>query len=573
MRILFFAMLSLFFGSTSFAQSNYNYYRAQDKQELFFTDFNDNNQNHYVGNNANTYFGVSGGHYILQNKTQSNWWIKFITHRPDGKYKLPKLAIDQSKDFEIETSFSLREYRQKNNPFGLVIGSNWDDFKTIDKYYRFSLAPVGSIAVQRYYQGTFTALRDWKKSNSVRRSGYNTLTFRKVGNTAYYFINGQLIHQGRFQGFYGDNHGIAFAPGSTVEMDYFRISYLETADTTPPKISITYPNISRGLKPVEKNSQTTIIGRAIDDGSLLKVLVNGQEVKTDALGNFSKSVSLSPGTNSFAITAIDVNQNVATQSFVIERPASQQQPITRTDIAPMGNVQVGTYYALIIGNNSYGDPAITSLDKPINDAQRLYNVLTTKYTFDPQNITFLKDASYVEMIEAFDKLSNMVTSNDNLLVFYAGHGWWDEKRELGYWLPTDARKKSTAFWIPNSRISDYMSSIDTKHTLLVADACFSGSIFKTRAAFADAGQAINSLYRLPSRTAMTSGNLKEVPDKSVFLEYLVKRLEQNTAKYLSADQLFMSFRIAVMNNSATEPQFGTIQGAGDEGGEFIFVKR
>ena len=64
---------------------------------------------------------------------------------------------------------------------------------------------------------------------------------------------------------------------------------------------------------------------------------------------------------------------------------------------------------------------------------------------------------------------------------------------------------------------------------------------------------------------MTSSNLKEVPDKSVFLEYLVKRLDQSTEKYLSADQLFVSFRIAVMNNSKTEPQFGTIQNTGDEG--------
>ena len=72
---------------------------------------------------------------------------------------------------------------------------------------------------------------------------------------------------------------------------------------------------------------------------------------------------------------------------------------------------------------------------------------------------------------------------------------------------------------------------------------------------------------------MTSGNLKEVPDKSVFLEYLVKRLNNNTEKYLSADHLFASFRIAVMNNCQTEPQFGTIQNAGDEGGEFIFIRK
>lgn len=35
--------------------------------------------------------------------------------------------------------------------------------------------------------------------------------------------------------------------------------------------------------------------------------------------------------------------------------------------------------------------------------------------------------------------------------------------------------------------------------------------------------------------------------------------------------LFASFRKAVLNNSPTEPQYGTIQNSGDEGGEFIFI--
>lgn len=233
----------------------------------------------------------------------------------------------------------------------------------------------------------------------------------------------------------------------------------------------------------------------------------------------------------------------------------------------------GKYYALIIGNNDYQDPSIASLDEPIKDATKLFNVLTTQYSFDTKNVVFLKNASYVQLIEALDNLSKNITPNDNLLVFYAGHGWWDESKNLGYWLPIDAKKSNTAFWIANSRISDYMSSINSKHTLLIADACFSGSIFKTRSAFANAQPAINKLYDLPSKKAMTSGNLKEVPDKSVFLQFLVKRLAENTEKYLSSDVLFSSFRQAVLNNSPTEPQYGTIQNAGDEGGEFIFIRR
>ena len=85
--------------------------------------------------------------------------------------------------------------------------------------------------------------------------------------------------------------------------------------------------------------------------------------------------------------------------------------------------------------------------------------------------------------------------------------------------------------------------------------------------------AISRLNELPSRKAMTSGTLKEVPDKSVFVEYLVKRLLENEEDYLPSEQLFFSFKPAVLNNSDNIPQFGEIKDAGDEGGDFIFKRK
>ena len=78
---------------------------------------------------------------------------------------------------------------------------------------------------------------------------------------------------------------------------------------------------------------------------------------------------------------------------------------------------------------------------------------------------------------------------------------------------------------------------------------------------------------MPSRKAMTSGTLKTVPDESVFLKYLVKNLKENQDDYLSSDELFMRFRKAVTQNSKTTPLYGAVSDTGDEGGEFIFVKR
>lgn len=233
----------------------------------------------------------------------------------------------------------------------------------------------------------------------------------------------------------------------------------------------------------------------------------------------------------------------------------------------------GKFYALIIGISNYSDPLINELDKPLKDAELFYNTLTTRYTFEKENVKFLKNATMAQIVEALDFFAKEVRTIDNFLIFYAGHGVWDANSEIGFWLPSDARKSSKLAWFRNSTLRDYLREIKSKHTLLISDACFGGSIFKTRSAFTDAPPSINILYELPSRRAMTSGTLTEVPDQSAFLKYLVDRLQKNNEKYYSSDQLFSSFREAVINNSNVLPQCGVIQDVGDEGGDFIFILR
>jgi hypothetical protein len=229
-------------------------------------------------------------------------------------------------------------------------------------------------------------------------------------------------------------------------------------------------------------------------------------------------------------------------------------------------------FALLIGNEKYDDPGINELDEPVQDATELYSTLTKDYNFDPANVILLKNPTKAEIIGTLHQLRSTITTDDNLLIFYAGHGYWDEGMGVGYWFPKDAAKNNPVNWIPNTDLTNYLGAIKSKHTLLVADACFSGGIFKTRAAFS-ATFAIEMLYQQNSRKAITSGYLKEVPDKSVFFQYFIKNLKENTNDYLSAEELFSKMRMAVINNSENIPQFGTIQNVGDEGGDFIFIKR
>jgi len=236
------------------------------------------------------------------------------------------------------------------------------------------------------------------------------------------------------------------------------------------------------------------------------------------------------------------------------------------------DISTARYFALVIAVEEYDDPNINDLDHPVSDAGRFIDVIESEYNFDKSNINFLKNPTKADIIGTLHHMREKVTPEDNLLIYYAGHGHYDEEMETGYWLPRDARPDNPVDWLPNTDLTNYLNVLKTKHTLLIADACFSGGIFKSRAAFNNV-MAVEKLYKLNSRKALTSGALSEVPDESKFIEYLIKRLDQNTKKYLPSEQLYTSLKQAVMSNTTTVPQYGTIQNVGDEGGDFIFIRK
>jgi hypothetical protein len=363
-----------------------------------------------------------------------------------------------------------------------------------------------------------------------------------------------------------------FAQTIQSEKTYLRVENREAArrgqqDQTPPDITILSPFLDENGSAVTDSPALNIVGRVSDSSGISSVLVNAELTELASSGIFAADLSLDPGEQEIVIRALDNSGNISESRIKIE-----YIPAAPTLAGKIGAESV--YYALVIGVNEYEDGSINNLDNPIRDARQLYNVLLSGYTFEEENVIFLDNARREEIIRALDELTLRVTTEDNLLIFYAGHGWWDEYAGNGYWLPSDASRENKAQWIRNSALVDYLEEIRSRHTLLIADACFGGAIFNTRTAFRDADQkAIEKLYELPSRKAMTSGTLTEVPDRSAFIRYLIERLENNPEKYLSSEQLFSSFRIAVINNSDVVPQYGEIRNAGDQGGDFIFIRR
>jgi len=236
-------------------------------------------------------------------------------------------------------------------------------------------------------------------------------------------------------------------------------------------------------------------------------------------------------------------------------------------------IKQGKFYALIIGIEAYKH--FSALVFPVKDARKIERILYTKYTFLKEDITFLENPTRSNILDTLDGFEQILQKEDSLLIFYAGHGHWDEKRNRGFWLPKDAKLKARSAWISNSTLQDYLMAYDCQHVLVISDSCFSGALLMNRSAIQDASKDFQVLYSARSRKAITSGVKEEVPDRSVFFKELCHFLKWNKQAFLSASELYAGIRNKVIVESRVnqKPQFGAIDEVGDEGGDFIFIKK
>jgi uncharacterized protein len=247
-------------------------------------------------------------------------------------------------------------------------------------------------------------------------------------------------------------------------------------------------------------------------------------------------------------------------------------------------VDFGRFYALIVGNQNYD--VLESLKTPHYDAERAAKILSTQYGFTVQVI---KDGNDVAILKALNELNGVLGPNDNLLIYYAGHGYRlkNEKTENGYWLPRNAeRPPNDTYWVPNEQITSHIGRLQAKRVLVVADSCYAGLLSTDSSFFfLDKPTEVSKeyiMFKLPkrSRLLIASGGDNPVLDEggqgdSVFGKAFLDVLESNTA-IMTAPALFSKVQGkvkegALRNHFDEQPEFKSIKGAGHEVGDFFFV--
>lgn len=244
------------------------------------------------------------------------------------------------------------------------------------------------------------------------------------------------------------------------------------------------------------------------------------------------------------------------------------------------NLMSGNYKALLIGIDEYDHPTWQALKTPVKDVKELKNLLITNYHFKNEDILLLENATYKEIIEAFNTVKQSVDRNTSLLVYFAGHGFYPQGEDEGYWIPRDAGKPETQIlFLPTSTILSKIKSIHSRHTLVIADSCFSGSLIRRTRGKETQSHFFQELSRKKSRQIITSGGLEPVSDQgwgghSIFAGKLIDILSTDRHEPLSASELALNLRKEIKNARGEQtPEYGRLHIIDDEAGEFFFVRK
>ncbi|MCG8317127.1 MAG: caspase family protein [Pseudomonadales bacterium] len=357
-----------------------------------------------------------------------------------------------------------------------------------------------------------------------------------------------------------------------------------------PSIEIIDPPMSlmRGMPTVRLRSGITekeVVGKIKAPSGLKAFYVNGRKEPVDDYSLFWVTIPVKSVRNPVKLKAIDDQGREVVFDFSLVADRKQLQDSAQvSQAAPLNldrNVNLGKYHALIIGNNRYA--YYPDLETPINDAQETEKILREKYGF---GTTLLTNATRYDILSSLNKLRETLTDQDNLLIYYAGHGELDDVNSRGYWLPVDAEPGNSANWISNVSVSDILNAMPAKHVMVVADSCYAGTLSMASVPRINVDMSpeahaewVKIMSKARARTVLTSGGIAPVLDgggsgHSVFARAFIDTLGKADG-IVEGHSIYrevlgkVRVRARELNHDQV-PEYAPARYAGHEAGEFFF---
>jgi hypothetical protein len=237
-------------------------------------------------------------------------------------------------------------------------------------------------------------------------------------------------------------------------------------------------------------------------------------------------------------------------------------------------------YALLFGTDRYD--YWDNLTNPIYDVRTIAEVLKEKYNFE---VEVIENATYEDMSEKLaDYTKKQFSLQDQLFVFFAGHGIFDEALNEGYVVASNSLKTDPAklSFLSHETIAKRLETIKCDHIFLTMDVCFGGAfdqvLFANRGdAYAEANDEEFLLRVLSKRTRkyLTSGGKQYVPDglpgrHSPFATKFIQALKETGG---GNDRLLTYYELyPYFIKLATEARSGSF-GTDIKESDFVFITR
>ena len=284
-----------------------------------------------------------------------------------------------------------------------------------------------------------------------------------------------------------------------------------------------------------------------------------------------KSITLMDGINELEIVAENENGLKS-----ISRRQVHVGATVMADAAKLGRKD----YALIFATDKYDN--WSSLINPVYDSRTIANDLKTNYGFQTdvvENPT--QEQIFIKLREYAERKYN---SLDQLFIFFAGHGFYDDTFKEGFIvtkesLPSDPSRTS---YVRHSSLRSSINNNPCDHIFLVMDVCFGGTFDENMAsrgmeeAYSEPTQSemITRKLQFKTRKYLTSGGKEYVSDgvagkHSPFAKQFIEALD---SKGGNDGILTLNELLTYVEKLKTAPQFGKF-GNDKQGSEFVFVVR
>jgi uncharacterized caspase-like protein len=334
-----------------------------------------------------------------------------------------------------------------------------------------------------------------------------------------------------------------------------------------------------------------VIVRVAGSAGLKSVRVNGQAQTPDAEGLLNIPVTVTDARTVVLVQAEDdTGAQAQSELTLVQRSAPLAASAAASVVSASTSVLTGAQsapllpgkrFALVVANQQYQH--WPKLDTPRADAQAVTDVLKQRFGFE---VNLLQDATRQQLLSALNKLRQQVGPQDQVVVYYAGHGQMDSVTARGYWIPVDGDENDLAQWVSVIDVTDQLSAMTAKHVLVIADSCYSGTLTRSLVPAVDQAltleqrsSPLKQLSKQRARVAMTSGGLEPVVDggsieHSLFARSLLDVLSQVNAP-VAAQELYQSVsarfaHLARRLKIEQKPQYAPIGFAGHEAGDFVF---